>query len=766
MSELFRAISPRLRENNWIVVFKTLTLIHVLIKEGDSNRVMGYLSSNTDKLSTAGFRDKSGHPMGTIQSKNIDTYSNYLQERVSVFKAVKIDWISEKDTAIAKFRTLQIKDGLLEDISLLQRHIDALLKCSWYVEDLDQVVTLQAFRLLTWDMMSLFHLLNEAVLRILGSYFEMERQNAAKALEIYKKFSVQTKKTLEFFETGRKVRRETGVDVPIFHHPPLMLAASLEEYLRAPDFEEKRAEYKQRRLEKEKSDRTAPQSSTNTASASKDSTQTKPEKKDVQLIDFFSSVDQEMSAFSTAQSQAQYPAANFDAFWDPNDGFSQRANADRFGNQSGAVMSSDNPFLTVQHNQQLLQQQLQESDMLLRSTVLGQQQQALGMQQPSVANTQASGNAFYMNPGMQGSASSYTPQPNHPLSVSAYNPFLPAAPASPAPVNTFTAFGDMGQMQASSMVSSATPKLDPFSQLGNMAPKLPLMDTNTNIGVSPYATNNPFGRNMSQPELPINPTNPFGVAGFGRGSMYQQPIAAQSTGGFATHNTTGNSGASTAYNPFAGLGLPQFGGMQGVNTPNSPMAMRAGGDVESRDQAIRFAATSTALLLPPQSIPVSNTIPHSMNYSVGVVSGTGGNSFANASTGAFQVHASNHNSILGVPQIGSGLHGMSTGISGNAPFGAMAGTGTDSQGINAMNPFARQGTPGLQVPGQTAAFMTPHLTGHSIMSSATTSTTMHNPFATGALNGGPSSISLSQQPSQQQQKMLGMQQEFQTSRGF
>ncbi|KAH9250650.1 hypothetical protein BASA81_011570 [Batrachochytrium salamandrivorans] len=82
MSELFRAISPRILEPNWIVVFKTLTLVHVLIKEGDSERIMGFLAANTDLIDTSGFRDKSGHPVGSIQEKNIKTYSMYIQERV------------------------------------------------------------------------------------------------------------------------------------------------------------------------------------------------------------------------------------------------------------------------------------------------------------------------------------------------------------------------------------------------------------------------------------------------------------------------------------------------------------------------------------------------------------------------------------------------------------------------------------------------------------------------------------------------------------
>ncbi|KAJ1546912.1 hypothetical protein HK405_006751, partial [Cladochytrium tenue] len=137
---------------------------------------------------------------------------------------------------------------LLFVCGILNGPLWALMESLFYTEEIDNVVTLQAFRLLIGDMMALFHLLNEAVIRILSSYFEMSRPDAERALSIYKVFAQQTSRTVQFFEIARRLRQSLGVDVPVFKHAPISLVGALEDYLRAPDFEAQRAAYKAKRL--------------------------------------------------------------------------------------------------------------------------------------------------------------------------------------------------------------------------------------------------------------------------------------------------------------------------------------------------------------------------------------------------------------------------------------------------------------------------------------------------------------------------------------
>jgi hypothetical protein len=65
-------------------------------------------------------------------------------------------------------------------------------------------------------MIGLFHLLNEAVLRLLAGFFELEKPLAKLGLEIYKSFVDLSKKTTGFFEKAARVSAEIGLRIPTF----------------------------------------------------------------------------------------------------------------------------------------------------------------------------------------------------------------------------------------------------------------------------------------------------------------------------------------------------------------------------------------------------------------------------------------------------------------------------------------------------------------------------------------------------------------------
>ncbi|TPX47873.1 hypothetical protein SeMB42_g03039 [Synchytrium endobioticum] len=248
MSDMFKFINTRLRENHWVIVFKSLILIHILMREGSADRVTGYLVS-ASMLNLSHFRDRSTNPYGQAQSRNIHAYAAYLEEKTQSFRVIKRDFVHTKDQQTERFSILTSDQAaaLIEETSLIGSQINSLLGCSFYMQDIDNLVTLQAFRLLLLDMMTLFRLLNEGVLRILSLFFEMTRSDAEKALVIYKQFAQETAKSLKFFEIGRKLKQSLGIDVPEFKHAPIQLANALEDYLMSPDFEANRAAYRSKK---------------------------------------------------------------------------------------------------------------------------------------------------------------------------------------------------------------------------------------------------------------------------------------------------------------------------------------------------------------------------------------------------------------------------------------------------------------------------------------------------------------------------------------
>jgi hypothetical protein len=95
----------------------------------------------------------------------------------------------------------------------------------------------------------------------LEHYFEMSAVDAEQSFAIYKSFCTQTEGVVEYLSIARKLSNLLNVPVPNLRHvrnilshtrgsrltvpkAPTKLAGALEEYLRDPNFEQNRIEYK------------------------------------------------------------------------------------------------------------------------------------------------------------------------------------------------------------------------------------------------------------------------------------------------------------------------------------------------------------------------------------------------------------------------------------------------------------------------------------------------------------------------------------------
>src|SRR5262245_8547480 len=122
-------------------------------------------------------------------------------------------------------------------------------------------ITLFAFRLLTMDLLALFHVMNEGIINVLGirpahlftqyatnqciaeHYFEMSRPDAERAINIYRNFTKQTDQVVQYLAVARHYEHVTRFQIPKIKHAPTSLASSLEEYLHDKDFEINRRQY-------------------------------------------------------------------------------------------------------------------------------------------------------------------------------------------------------------------------------------------------------------------------------------------------------------------------------------------------------------------------------------------------------------------------------------------------------------------------------------------------------------------------------------------
>ncbi|EGG10529.1 uncharacterized protein MELLADRAFT_47066 [Melampsora larici-populina 98AG31] len=252
--DVSRALRSKLRDPNSSIVFKALLVIHTLIRSGNSEEVMTYWS---------GVDGRDGRSLGlNVVSTTNDTpqnlarYANYLLARFKCFAALKHDPIRTRSEAPAslrnssrnganRLRTLTVEKGLLREVGTLQKLMDALVDCKFYLEDTDDDLVMSALRLLVKDLLVLFQAVNEGVINVLEHYFEMSHVDATTALKTYKIFCKQCEKVVAYLGVAKKLQNIINVNIPNLRHAPVSLAGSLEEYLNDPNFETNRAEYKE-----------------------------------------------------------------------------------------------------------------------------------------------------------------------------------------------------------------------------------------------------------------------------------------------------------------------------------------------------------------------------------------------------------------------------------------------------------------------------------------------------------------------------------------
>lgn len=454
ISDLFRNISYHLKKNDWIVVFKALALIHLLIREGNSERVLGFLAGNLQLLDMQYYRNTLKHPMGSLQEQNIRNYGYYLHEKASVYRLTKRDWNSQREECVAVIKSMTIDVDILRESELLQRTIDACVSCDWQEGELDHVVVRQAYRFIIADLMGLFHIMNETIIALLSMYFTMPHSNATRGLIIYKKFCIQAKKAVEMFETGRRINSVLQLDIPKFTHPATTLTVSLEKYLNAPDFES------QRKLYAAKNGTVIEPSIPNVPSSSK------PNQKQAPLIDFFSSIDDEQHSNTNQTHQAPDP------FWDENDAFNQKLNG----------FTPSNPFADTNLLQQNLEKQLMETNLMLNAASSSMYPSGSNSFVPSNTQQSTIDRPFHRANASQSFGTAFAPKTHDPGSAFASKTYDPASAFAP-------------KTQAFDPSSAFSPKsqaYDPFSQQGFNAGQISPA-SNASSSYNPFAASSQSG---------------------------------------------------------------------------------------------------------------------------------------------------------------------------------------------------------------------------------------------------------------------------------
>ncbi|GAB7353616.1 hypothetical protein MBLNU459_g4031t1 [Dothideomycetes sp. NU459] len=563
VAEVFRTLRDRLRDSTWTIVFKSLIIVHLMIKEGEKDVTLKYLSASPKRnLAINTFTDVQ------TQGQNIRRYSNYLVQRAQSYSDTHIDYVR---SGTGRMKALSIDKGLLRETESVQAQIRALLKCNILDNEPENEISLMAFRLLTKDLLDLFTVMNEAVMNVLSHYFELSKPDAEHAIEIYKTFAKQTDQVVQYLSIARQYEHVTKLEIPKIKHAPTSLAASLQEYIDDNDFEVNRRQYLAEKQAKSGSKFSNDTSSKAFSTSKPAKSSAKAEEAGFPAAEAFGS--SEPVKTDTAQPAAKGPAPDLIDFF-------------------GSIEQNQQPM-----SQASTQQYAQPTAQAQPQTYV--QQPANGAMPTGVVSTnpfgqpqQAQYQAQQIQPNFTGAGfGGYGPQPQQQAAYST-NPFPEAMqqPNVPQPQQVFTAPQPEPQphpelqLQLPSQQQMQPQSTNPFRQsmmmtgqmTGFQAPQQQLQQSQP----QPQQSTNPFTRSApkqntmqtgqfgSQPVQQLMPqqtgTNPFARQA---ATPQQQP---QQTGSPATYLTPSATGSTNPFRQSAFVNQQTGTGWQ-TSTPQGTM---------------------------------------------------------------------------------------------------------------------------------------------------------------------------------------------------
>ncbi|KAK9249237.1 ANTH domain-containing protein [Lipomyces tetrasporus] len=314
LEDIFRCLSPRLRDSAWTIVYKALIVVHIMVREGRKDVTLEYLSHHARMLDCSQMSSGAAARYGDT----IMRYSKYLQDRVRQYASTKIDYVRHKkdNPTQGRLRSLSVDKGLLREVESVQSQIRYLLRCRFLPNDVTDDISLTAFRLLVHDLLALHQAVNEGVMNVLEHYFEMSKYDAERALEIYKTFVEEMEGIVEYLQVARKLESATRLNVPNIKHAPTSLTQALEEYLNDPDFDVNRRQFlaqKEAKMAAHRNDISVPDpiasAISQTDGSGRAGYQSQPQSQQVpssfqkklspeqSLLDFFASIEQQESIF-------------------------------------------------------------------------------------------------------------------------------------------------------------------------------------------------------------------------------------------------------------------------------------------------------------------------------------------------------------------------------------------------------------------------------------------------------------------------------------
>ncbi|XP_071694393.1 putative clathrin assembly protein At5g57200 [Rutidosis leptorrhynchoides] len=234
-------LSKRLtKTKNWIVAGKTLMVLHRILREGDpSFREELLIYARRKKIfQIPEFRDESSL-LACDCSSWIRNYATYLEERMECFRALGFDIETERLTiapgmgkAYSRTRLMNI-DELLDQLPVMQQLLHCLIACQPEGAAYQNCLIQHAFTFVLKESFKIYAVISDGIVKLIELFFNLSKDDAVNALNIYKKSGKQAEQLTDFYNLGKHMRPAMNIQFPTLNQPPPSFLATMEEYVQA-----------------------------------------------------------------------------------------------------------------------------------------------------------------------------------------------------------------------------------------------------------------------------------------------------------------------------------------------------------------------------------------------------------------------------------------------------------------------------------------------------------------------------------------------------